>query len=97
MVTPVPAIVTCVGTALLIGILTGGANSVGVIEIPDCGSLLDVVTGCDNAVSRFIAYVVLGTIPGAHAVVNAFMGVLGIGLRATAIQYFLDWIRGKGS
>lgn len=93
-VNPIPPIVACVGTAFLIGLFTKGAVEVNVVTVPECGSLLDVVTGCNNAASQFLAYAVLGTIPGAGAIVNGFLGIIGLGMRTTAIWCFLSWLRG---
>lgn len=95
MVNPIPALTACAGTSLLIGLLTGAAVQAEAFDIPKCQGF-DWLTGCDNTISTFFAYVVLGTIPGAHIVVNSFMGVLGLSLRSTFVWAAARWVRGGG-
>lgn len=63
-------------------------------EIPSCSGW-NVLTGCDSTVSKFLAVMVLGTIPGAPALVNALFAVIGVISRAVGIWAVMELIRGS--
>jgi hypothetical protein len=96
MVNPIPAFTTAAGTALVIGLLTGAANTVGVFQVPDCDDFTSWLTGCDDTFSTILAYGILGTIPGAHAAVNAFMAIIGLSMRSTVAWSIVRLARGGG-
>lgn len=93
---PVGPLVYSVTVAFFIAACTGAASTLGAFTIPDCNSFADFVTGCDDTVSSIIAYGILGTIPGAHPMVNSVMSIIGITNRTIIIWSIFRLIRGGG-
>lgn len=64
-------------------------------SVPECEDPIDFLTGCSSTISAILSIGVLGTIPGAPDMVNAFFALIGLVARANIIWAILQLFRGS--